>query len=116
MPLALAIMGVLLLVVGVKGTYGDLAKLLKEDFTGSGNFFVWLLAVGVVGSIGYVPALQQFSRIFLGLVLVTFLIKSVGFPDMLIKALQSVSGDSGGAASGATGSSPGASIPSTGGS
>jgi hypothetical protein len=98
MPLALMLFGTLFIVVGIRGTYPDAMKLIKEDFTGQGNFFVWLAACGIVGSIGFVPQLQQFSRIFLGMVLLVFLIKNVDFPNRFIQTLNAASDQLGQAA------------------
>lgn len=74
MPFALGIIGLLLIVSGARGTYPQLKGLLVEDFTGEGNFFYWIIAIGVVGSIGYVPGAEKFSRMFLALIILSMLI------------------------------------------
>ena len=74
MPFVLLIIGELLLVTGVKGTQDQLYSLVQDDFTGSGSFIYWLAAIGLVGSLGYVPSLKGFSNAFLILILIVLLI------------------------------------------
>jgi hypothetical protein len=61
--------GTLLLVSAVRGTHGDLARLIKNDFTGPNNFLLWAVAVVGIGAIGYIPAFKKISRAFLGAIL-----------------------------------------------
>jgi hypothetical protein len=76
MPFALLIIGVFLLVAGVRKTQGDLFTLLQGDFTGANNFLFWFVSILVIGAIGYVPKLKPLSTAFLVLViLVLFLTK-----------------------------------------
>lgn len=79
MPFILLAAGILMLVVGVRGTQDDFIKLIKEDFSGQGNFIVWILAIFVVGAIGYIPKMQTLSRLFLVLLLLTLIISNKGF-------------------------------------
>lgn len=76
MPFALLIIGVVLLVAGVRGTQDTLFGLLKGDFTGNSNFFYWFAAIVIIGMIGYIPKLKPISNAFLILiVMVLFLSK-----------------------------------------
>jgi hypothetical protein len=70
MPFALFIVGLFLLITGVKNTQGSLYKLLIADFTGSNNFIYWIVTILIVGAVGYIPALKGISRAFLLLILV----------------------------------------------
>ena len=80
MPFAIILAGILALVLGYNGTEGNFFSLLKSDFTGPGNFIYWILAIAVIGGLGYVPGLQGVSRAFLFLViLVLVLTKGQGF-------------------------------------
>lgn len=80
MPIALAFAGIVLLIAAVRNTLTDSDKgkglftLLKEDFTGPGNFFTWILAIGMVGAVGYIKELKPISNAFLVLLLVIFLL------------------------------------------
>ena len=69
MPFVFGIFGVLLLVSGVRGKSSDLFALLKSDFTGKPNYFQWMIAIFVVGSIGYIKQLSTISRMFMFLVM-----------------------------------------------
>jgi hypothetical protein len=96
MPFALAIIGIIILVSAIRGTSGALFSTLKSDFTGSGNFLYWVIAILVVGSIGYIKKLQPISSAFLALLLVVLFISNKGF------FAQFQSGISGAAATGCT--------------
>lgn len=76
MPFALLIIGIVLLVAGVRGTQSTLFGLLQGDFTGQNNFFYWFAAIVIIGMIGYIPKLKPISTAFLVLVvMVLFLSK-----------------------------------------
>ena len=74
MPFAFAFIGVVFLIAGVRGTSDDLTTLLKGDLTGSNNFVSWILAIGVLGALGYIDSLRTFSRALLLLVLVVLVL------------------------------------------
>jgi hypothetical protein len=71
MPAVLILIGVVLAVVAVRNTQGDLATALETDIPG---FFKWGLAIGTVGGLGYVPGMQTLSRWLLGLVLLVIVL------------------------------------------
>lgn len=79
MPFALALVGILLLVSALRGTSGALFATLKSDFTGSGNYLYWVVAIMIVGSIGYVKKLAPISDAFLALLLIVLMIANKGF-------------------------------------
>lgn len=79
MPFALLIVGVLLVTSGVRNTYPQLFSLVKGDFSGSGSFLHWALAILIVGSLGYVDELRPFSRGFLALLIVVLFLSNGGF-------------------------------------
>lgn len=89
MPFALVLIGILLIVTGAKNTYKEFGAELVDDFTGSGNFTYWVVSIGVVGSLGYIPAFKDFSRLFLVLILAAMLISNRGFFSRFTGALQS---------------------------
>lgn len=95
MPFALLIIGIALLVAGVKNTQGQIFALVAGDFTGPNNFIFWAVAILVIGAVGYVPKLKGLSVAFLTLVVVVlFLTKGKtdaaggGFFNQITQALQ----------------------------
>ncbi len=85
MPFVLIIIGLVLLISGVRGTVVSsgqqegLYDLVKGDFTGKDNFFYWFVAIMVIGAIGYIEDLQSLSRAFLALVVIVLFLSNGGF-------------------------------------
>lgn len=90
MPFGFITIGLIMVITGVKGTHAALGAQLQKDFTGDRNFIYWLLAIGVVGSIGYVEneKAKTFSHLFLVLIIVAMVLKNGGFAQKLMEALQ----------------------------
>jgi hypothetical protein len=78
-PIFFAFAGTLLVVSGVRGTTTQLVTLLKGDFTGKPNYFEWLIAIVLIGAIGYIKELATISRLFMVLVLIGILFANKGF-------------------------------------
>lgn len=74
MPFALAIIGIAIFVTALRGTTSTLFGLIKDDFTGNGNFIYWVLSILLIGSLGYVKRLQPIANGFLALVMIVLLI------------------------------------------
>lgn len=74
MPFALAIIGITIFVTALRGTTSTLFGLIKDDFTGNGNFIYWVLSILVIGAVGYVKKLQPIANGFLLLVMIVLLI------------------------------------------
>lgn len=80
MPLALVLAGLVLFIATIRGSLHDdhetgLFDLLKKDFTDpQGNFLMWILAIGLVGSVGYVKQLRPVANAFLVLILIVFIL------------------------------------------
>lgn len=89
MPFLLTIVGLIMVVTGVKDTQSQLSAQLVKDFTGSGNFIYWILALFAIGSIGYAPALEKFSRVFMALCLLSLFLANGGFFQQFTSAIQS---------------------------
>lgn len=73
MPFALLIIGAILLISAARGTTDGptgLFALVKGDFTGPASFVYWMVAILVIGSIGYIPKVKPISTAFLGLLIV----------------------------------------------
>ena len=73
MPFVFGIFGVLFIVAGVRGKTSDLVALIKDDFSGQPNYFEWMIAIFMVGAIGYVDELRTISRMFLTLLILGLL-------------------------------------------
>lgn len=80
MPYALVVIGLLLIVTGAKDTYKQFGQQLSQDFTGQNNFTYWIVALGAVGAAGYNKTLEPLSRIFMLIIIVSFVIAK-GNPD-----------------------------------
>jgi len=74
MPFALIFIGLIFMIAAVKGNHKDLFELLKKDFTGQDNFFVWVLAIIILVAIGNVEKLRPISNAFLGLIVLVIII------------------------------------------
>lgn len=75
MPLALAFIGAIFIVAGIRGTYPALFSQLAADMPG---FAIWLAAILAIGIIGYIPKAELPSRMLLGLVLLVMVISNKG--------------------------------------
>lgn len=79
MAYILLIAGSVLLVAGVRNQQSNLFTLLKNDLTGADNFFYWIVAVILVGSLGYIDALKPVSHALLILIVLAFVLSNKGF-------------------------------------
>jgi len=89
MPLALFILGIIAIAVAYRGTQAQLFTLLKGDFTGSGNFIYWVIAIGVVGAVGRIPGLKGLSNAFLVLIILVLFLANKGFFAQFNNAIRS---------------------------
>jgi hypothetical protein len=74
MPFALLFIGILLIVVSVRNTQQAFLALLEGDFSGTGNFFYWIVALIVIGIIGYIPKAKPVSDALLVLILLALVL------------------------------------------
>ena len=73
----LIVIGAIFLAVGVNNKTTEFQEILRTDFTGSRNYFNWIVAIFFIGAIGVVKELRPISDGFLVLViLVLFLAPS----------------------------------------
>lgn len=88
MPLLLIGAGIILIITGLKGNPGALWTQLGNDFSGPNNFLYWILAIVILGGLGYIDALKSLSRLFLVLLLVVLLLDNKGVFSQLKTFLQ----------------------------
>ena len=75
MPFIFAIIGIVMVTAGVRGTSQKLLSLLTDDLKGPNNFFYWIVSIGIIGALGYVQDLRAFSRALLALVIIVLVIR-----------------------------------------
>jgi hypothetical protein len=69
MPFALIITGIIMVVAAVRGTHICLVNTVKGEFTGQANFTYWVVAILIIGLIGYSETLRPLSNGLLVLIL-----------------------------------------------
>lgn len=76
MPFALLLFGIVLLVAAIRGKKQthDLLDLLKDDFTGDNNFFVWVLAVIILVALGNIERIRPVTDAFLVLLILVMVL------------------------------------------
>ena len=74
MPFFLLVIGLILLVVSIRGNQDKLITLVKSDFTGEGNFFVWVLAIVILVSLGYWKTIRPVTDAFIVLLLIVIVL------------------------------------------
>lgn len=82
MPIFFLIVGALLIIVSINNKLPELGGLVRSDFVaspGSPSFAVWLLAIFVAGSVGYVKELRPVANAFLVLIVVGMILSNKGF-------------------------------------
>lgn len=62
MPFALIIAGIIMVVAAVRGTHVCLVNTVKGEFTGQANFTYWVVAILILGIIGYSETLRPLSN------------------------------------------------------
>lgn len=81
MPFVFGIIGATLVVSGVQGTTSNLFALVKADFTGTPNYLEWMVAILLIGAVGYIQDLSKLSHAFMVLVVIGLVFSNQGvFP------------------------------------
>lgn len=78
MAFALVGIGVLLFMAAYQNNVAALGTQVSSDLTGSGGFLIWVVALFIVGALGYIQPLRTVSRIFLALILVVIFLSNKG--------------------------------------
>lgn len=98
MAFVFLIVGVVLVISGVNNTQGQLWTQVQKDFSpsqqqsGQHSFLAWLIAILIIGAMGYIDELKELSRAFLVLVIVVLFLSNNGF----FSQLQKLEGNSSG--------------------
>lgn len=87
MPFALVLIGLLMIVTGARNTHAAFGQQIVADFTGPQNYTTWMIAIGAMGSLGYIEALRPLSRSFMTLIIISFILKNGGVFDKFSEAI-----------------------------
>lgn len=68
------LIGAIMLIVSIRGKHTELYELLKDDFTGEGNFFNWVLAIIILVALGTFKPIRPVTDAFLTLVILVIVI------------------------------------------
>lgn len=93
MIIVVLLIGMLLVVSGIKGTETELAQQLEGDLfgkQGSTGFLYWLVAIIVLGSLGYIPYLEKPAKYLIGLVIVVMVLANSSVFAQLFNALPAI--------------------------
>jgi hypothetical protein len=74
MPFLFIGSGIVLVFVGLQGDPAKLYALIADDFTGPNSFVYWMVAILILGALGYINGLDRLSRLFMLLVLLALLL------------------------------------------
>jgi uncharacterized membrane protein HdeD (DUF308 family) len=92
MPIFFLFVGIMLVVVGINNKISEMGALIKEDFrptNGSPGFHVWIIAIFVAGSLGYIKELKPVANAFLALIIVAMFFKrDTGFFEQFTQAFE----------------------------
>lgn len=87
MPFIFLIAGVLAIISALRGTEHELATQIASDFSGNPSFAYWIIALLIIGSIGYVPELEDVSTLFTVLCILSFTLSEGGVFDKFTTAI-----------------------------
>ena len=78
MPFVLLFLGILFLIVAVRGTQDTFFSLLKSEFIGTNSFIVWGAALVILGLLAYVKPIRPAAQAMMGLVLLIIFLANKG--------------------------------------
>jgi hypothetical protein len=95
MPLALLLIGGVIVVTAYQGTYRDFYNQVVSDFSGGKgqNFIYWVGAVALVGMLGYSKTFRTPARLLLGLIILSFFIANRGVFTQLTSGVSNIKPD-----------------------
>lgn len=93
MPIFILAVGILLIASAINDKLPELGALVKEDMSPSDSstpFPMWILAIVMVGMIGYIKDLKPLSTAFLVLVFVGLILSNKGFISKFTTAIKAI--------------------------
>lgn len=78
MPFVFVVIGILFLVVAVRGTQTQMFALLKSEFVGTNSFVPWAAAILILGAIGYAKPIKPIADAMIGLIILVMLLANKG--------------------------------------
>jgi hypothetical protein len=93
MILGVILIGLILISAAVNNTAGELGTQLQGDLLGTDGFVTWIVAIGALGALGYVPQLRTTSRYMILLLLVVLVLRNGGLWANATQALQLANSD-----------------------
>lgn len=90
MAFGILFLGLIFLVAAYQNTQDELFALLKQDFTGSGNFISWVLAFVFLIALGNIKAIRPITDAFLVLVLIALILAQYRQKDLFASFVQQV--------------------------
>lgn len=87
MPYALVVIGLILIVTGVRDTHAALGSQIKSDLTGDASFTRYALAIFAVGALGYIDKLRTASTAFMALIIISLVLSNRGVFNKLSEAI-----------------------------
>lgn len=76
MVLFFFLVGLMLVISGIRGTNKDLVEVLRDDFTGPNNFVFWVLAMAILAALGSVKSIRPVTQGFLVLVIIVIFLRN----------------------------------------
>jgi len=100
MAFGLLFIGIILAVAAVKGNHKKLFELIKGDFTGDDNFFLWVLSIIILVAIGNIKSLTRITDAALVLIIIVIFVSPYRnrdiFADFLAQIKEGTSGEKSG--------------------
>lgn len=92
MPILFLLVGVMLIVVALNDKLSNLGSLVKDDFqpssSGGPSFTTWVVALFIIGSLGYVKTLKPVANSFLVLIVIVMFLRNGGLFDKFYAAIK----------------------------
>lgn len=82
MPIFFLLVGIMLIITALNNKMPQLGTLIKEDFQpsqGDPGFVPWIIAIFVIGALGYIKPLKPISIAFLTLIMLVMFLSNGGF-------------------------------------
>lgn len=80
MPWAFIVVGALMCILAVKSddSLHQFASTVSGDISGNSGFIKWIIAIVIIGAVGYLPDMEGLSTAFLVLLVISFVLSNSG--------------------------------------